>query len=260
MKGFVKCIIAGVVIIFIGAALFITGFALNGWNFKNDVNFTMQSYTAEYDDTAIDIKIDAGSLRTEFYDGDKIYVEYPVAKRYNTTVTESGGTLYLKSEYRFFFNFGNVNIPDTVVKLPQGSVFEVRTEMNAGSVTLADGKYGRVELEMNAGTFKTDALECPSLEIDIDAGTVSAGTVICDTLLLDMSAGTAKIADFTCGKTDIKASAGTIKLGFTGGMEEYGISTDVSAGSCNVSPQRGTTDKTIDIDISAGTVKLEFGV
>lgn len=260
MKGMVKCIIAGAVIAVIGVIFLIVGLSQSGWAFAPDIDFTTQTFTAEHDNTAIDIDIDAGTLKAEYYDGDKIYVEYPVAKNFRTNVYEKNGTLYFKTDYTLVFYWGTPKIPDTVIKLPKDVVFDVKLDIGAGTVNLADGKFGKVDLDMSAGTLKCGGIDCSSLKLKISAGTLSADAVSCRSLDMHMSAGTAKIDKLTCADTKAKVSAGTVKIGYTGDRSEYRIFTDVSAGSCNVSSQDGTTDKTIDIDVSAGTVKLDFGV
>ncbi|MDE6441933.1 MAG: DUF4097 domain-containing protein [Clostridia bacterium] len=261
MKGLVKCIIAGVVIIVIGVVLLIVGLSQSGWSFEPDVEFTTETYTAEHDNTAIDIEIDAGVLKTQFYDGDKIYVEYPVAKNFRTNVYEKNGTLFFETGYRkFFYVWGTPKFPETVIKLPRNVVFDVELDINAGTVHLEEGKFGKVELEMSAGTLNCGGIDCSSLKLHISAGSMSVGTVSCNALDLHMSAGSAKIEKINCADSKIKVSAGSIKLGYTGDRNEYRILTDISAGSCNVSSQEGTTNKKIDIDVSAGSVKLEFGV
>lgn len=263
MKGVIKTVIAGAVIIGIGVALLVIALSQNGWSIDPNVEFTTETYTAENENTALDIHIDAGTLRTEYYDGDAIYVEYPAAENLTTKVYEKDGTFHFENDFRwnfFMFGFGTLKIPDTVIKLPKGIEYDIDLGIAAGTVNLADGKFGKVELDMSAGTIKCEDMDCSSLKLHISAGTVSLGAVDCGSLDMHMSAGTAKIESLNCGNTKLKVSAGTAKLGYTGSREEYRISTSVSAGSCNVSSQSGTTDKAIDINLSAGTVKVEFAV
>lgn len=240
VKSMVKGIIAGVIIIIIGAAIMITGLALSGWKIEGG-NFEMQTFTAESDNSALNIDIGAGTLVTEFYDGDKVVIEYPVAKNYVTEVGERDGGVYYNAKFKWYVFLGNYDIPNTVVKLPNGVDFKIDIDIDAGTVRLADGRYSEVSVDINAGTFKANAIECSSLKCD-------------------MSAGTVKIDAVTCNTTAIEVSAGTANLGFTGDKSEYGITAKVSAGSCNVDGQTGSTDKTINVKVSAGTVKLSFNV
>ncbi len=92
MKSVIKALIAGAVIAAIGVIILIAGLSVNGWKFEN-IKYTMQTFTAENENTALDIRLNTGSLRTEFYDGDRIVIEYPTAKRFETLVAEDEGKI-----------------------------------------------------------------------------------------------------------------------------------------------------------------------
>lgn len=259
MKGIVKGIVIGLIIIIIGAAILIAGLALSGWKIERS-DFETRTFTAEGENTALNIEIGAGSVTTEFYDGDKVIIEYPVAKHFVSEARERDGRVFYSSKFKWYVFFGSHDVPDTLVKLPKNSAFEIDIEINAGSVTLADGDYSEVSVEINAGTFKANAIDCATLKCDLNAGTVNIAEVACNSFDCDLSAGTIKVGKVTGNATVIDVSAGTATLGFAGDKSEYGISAKVSAGSCNVSGQTGTTGKTINIDVSAGSVNLDFNV
>ena len=257
MKAIVKGLIIGGIIIAVGVVILIATLAVNGWSVK-DQNFEMQTYTAQYDAPSIEIDFGPGSVKTEFYDGDKIIIEYPSSKRYKSEITDTETVLKYETKARWFINFGSVDIPDTVIKIPAGSVLNVEFDIGAGSAYLADGVYGKVDIDIGAGSFNAVNIECADLNCNISAGAVKINAVTCNTADIDISAGSFKIDKITCGRTVIDVSAGSANIGFTGARSEYGIRTDVSAGSCNVIPQTGTTDKSIDVDVSAGSVNLSF--
>ncbi len=240
MKGVIRGLIIGGVIIAVGIAIILITLGVNGWSIEN-MKFTANTFTAEGDCTSLEAGIDAGTLKTEFYDGDKVIIDYPTADGLEARVIEENGKIIFVSDlkwYKSFFSFRR--IPDTVIKLPKGAIIDVSFKMNAGTIELADGTYTNVNIDINAGTF-------------------NANSISCDTFVCDMSAGTMLVNRLTCAKTKIDMSAGTVKLSMSGGQNEYAIHTKVSAGSCNVSSQPGETDKRIDIDISAGTAKINFG-
>ena len=256
MEGVFKWIIVGSVIIGTIIALIIIWLALSG-----TVKYEMQTYTAVNDNTALDIEIEAGALRTEYYYGDKIQVEYPVSKSFRSNIYEKDGTFHFKNDFRaFFILFVNPKIPDIVIKLPHGAYYDINLGMSAGKVNLAGGRFGKAELQMSAGTLKGEGMDCSSLKLKISAGAAALGRVNCHSLDMHMSAGSASIDRVTCTDTKLRVSAGSVKLGYTGLSEEYRIIKHVSVGSCNVAAQNGITDKTIDINVSAGSVKLDFGV
>lgn len=269
MKGWVKGIIAGVVIALIGVCVLVLGLYLNGWKFTVPVNgkdFEMRTFTAENENTNLVLSIDAGSVSTEYIDGDKIIIEYPYSENYQTQVTEENGTVTLSHpEHHFKISFANCNvsIPHTTVKLPRGKVFNLEVDMNAGTFSLADGEFGTVNIKINAGTLRCETINCRTFSCNMNAGTLSFDKLTCTDFTYKINAGTVKVDSLTAENTRVKMNAGTVKLGFTSALAEYTIRADVDAGSCKVDGNRaenqsGTTDKIIDVEVNAGTVKLTF--
>ena len=239
MKAIWKCLIAGIVLITIGAGIIITTLAVNGWKIK-EINYTMKTFTAQNDNTSVELDIGAYALKCEFYDGDKIEIYYPDSKAYKTSISEKGGKLKFESKtkwYATFFNF--TKSPETVVKLPKDKVFDIIINLGAGTVNLADGVYGNIKT-------------------DVGAGKLYAQKITCNTLVSDVSAGSLEISALSCPDIKADVSAGSLKLGVVGAKVEYTIRASVSVGSCNVSDQTGTTDKKLDVDCSAGKITVDF--
>lgn len=262
MKGIVKGLIAGGIIIGIGIAVLLIGLSLNDWKFKGNVKFEMQTFTAQNENTAMDIKLRTGSVKTEFYDGDRIIIEYPVAKNFTTTVTERDGKVAFDGLKRKWYVaiWLSLDVPDTVIKLPRGIAYNMHFNIDAGSANLCDGEYGSVSVDIDAGSFRCGNIVCSTFKCDIDAGSVKAASAECLTFNCTIDAGNVEIGKLTCGDTFIDIDAGVAKVSFTGAQDEYNIYTKVDAGKCNVSSQNGNTDKKINIDMDAGKVELYFGV
>ena len=239
MKAIWKGLIAGIILIAIGAGIIITTLAVNGWKIK-DINYTMKTFTAQSDVALIDVDVDAYTLKTEFYDGDKIEISYPESKALKTRISEKDGKLKFETDTKWYaslFNF--TKPPETVVKLPKDKVYDIIIDLGAGTVKLADGVYGNIN-------------------IDVSAGTLSATGVTCDKIVCDVSAGTLNIKELTCPDIKADVSAGTLNLGIAGAKEDYTIRASVSVGSCNVTNQTGATGKKLDVDCSAGKISVNF--
>ena len=100
---------------------------------------------------------------------------------------------------------------------------------------------------------------CPTAKCHVSAGSVKLEGLTCSSTDCHVSAGSVKLSNVNCPVIDLDVSAGSIKLGVLGNKEEYNILVDKSAGSCNVSSQQGTdADKKIDIDVSAGSIEVNF--
>lgn len=257
MKTIWKCVISGAVIIAIGIAVLVTTLAINGWAIETD--YTMKTFTAKNENTFVELDVGACTLKTEFYDGDRIEISYPSGKSLKTDIDEVNGKLIFESKIKWYAHpFGENKVPETVVKLPKDKVIDLVIDLGAGTVKLADGVYGKVIIDVDAGTLNAQNIECRTLICDISAGSATLKGVTCSSLDCDVSAGKLDITSLTCPRINADVSAGKLNLSVNGIESEYAVTVDVSAGSCNLSSHKGTTDKKIDVDCSAGSVTIKF--
>ncbi|MDE7440517.1 MAG: DUF4097 domain-containing protein [Clostridia bacterium] len=258
MKAIWKGFIAGIVLIVIGAGIIIATLAVNGWSVK-EVNYTMETYKAQNDNNSIELDMGAYSLKTEFYDGDKIEITYPVSSGWRTSIKEKDGKLKFETKTKWYFTLFKINKPpETVIKLPKDKVVDIKIDLGAGTVKLASGVYGNIDLDVSAGTLSTSGITCNKLDCDVSAGTLKIDGINCNNLICDVSAGKLSLNDVTCPDIKADVSAGTVIIGVNGAKNDYTIRASVSAGSCNVSNQTGATDKKLYVSCSAGSVKVNF--
>ena len=247
-----------------------------------DPEFTNAHYTQQ-SESIQNVRIDAsvGEVETVFYEGDKIEIEYHTSNIYDVDISEQKDTLVYKlRNKRWLMHWGTINFPKTTIKLPEGVEYNLDIDLSAGATTVNGGTFGDIKIDLSAGAgnilgttvckslkidlsagkVTVDKVECAgSVEIDLSAGQVDIDEAQCNRMDIDLSAGTVDIDRLTCPKINIDLSAGTVKLDVVGQQPEYTIAVDKSAGSCNVSNQKGTEDnKKIDIDLSAGSVTVTF--
>lgn len=262
MKGMGKAIIAGVVVIVLGVAVILVGLGINDWKLEDDKNFEMKRYLCESEINTIKLKFEVGVLKTQFYDGDRIQVEYPETSRLKSTFSEKDGVLIATANVsKYWINFWNFTsrIPTTVISIPKNSVVNLDLEVDAGTVTVADGQYGNIKVKLNAGTLNFGKTDCDEIICKINAGTLRADSISSPKLNCKLSAGTVNLHDIACNSIEVDVSAGTANLHVKGKKAEYNIYTDVSAGSCSVGSQSGTNpDKRINVNVSAGTANINF--
>lgn len=261
MKGFVKYLIFGIIFIVVGIVVLIIGLSVGGWS--NTPEFTEQTYLQKSDDISnLNINFSVGEIETVFYDGDVIEIDYHTSNIYNVDINENNGTLTYKIRTKpLRISWGVINHPKTVIKLPAEHIYNFDTTINAGSMKVSGGQFGDVSVEMNAGhvEFSGD-IKCEKLNIKLNAGMIELENAECSSLAVKSNAGKVEIDKLTCPKIDINTSAGAVDLNVNGIKGEYYIQVDRSAGSCNVSDQTGTDySKKITVDISAGTVNINFG-
>lgn len=258
MKGVVKMIIAGAVILGIGIAVLLIALGLNGWTFSPD--FTTEEFTSTQENDALDVRLAAGRVKIEYHDGENIQISYPVAKGYETTITESEGTLSIDGNQHKWYIFScGITFPETVIKIPAGKIKEVSVTLNAGTVEIPDGEFTKVKLNVNAGTINVGNIAGAELfDVDLNAGTVNVSAVTGNKLVCHVSAGTANLKKLDCAETEVKVSAGTANLNFAGAKSDYTATVNVSAGSCNgISTQTGG-EKSLTVKVSAGSCNVSF--
>ena len=266
MKGWVKGIIAGVIIAVIGVVVLIIGLSLNGWKYAYSLpDFETGTYYEKKENTDFQVEINAGRIRAEFYNGNKIRIDYPYAEEYEPTIAEESGTLIFKTpeiKWHKFNRFGSCiaeQFPLTRIYIPQNNACNLQIKVNAGTVEfVGSGTCGNVEVKLNAGTLKIGPLICDDFDCQVNAGTVNIAGLQCKVLKSEVNAGTCKIQDVVCGDITTKVSAGSLKLTVDAKKSEYSIIVDKKAGSCNVSGQIGTASKILRVYISAGSANVTF--
>ncbi|MDE7453610.1 MAG: DUF4097 family beta strand repeat-containing protein [Clostridia bacterium] len=258
-------------------AIVLPALAVNGL-LNTDIEFTMENYTATEENTSLRVDFGAGSLKTEYYDGETISIDYPASKSFTQKITERNGKLTFKQSTKWYvWTIGTLDIPATVIHLPRDIVYNLDFDLGAGSIDIASGTYGTVMIDVGAGKLDFNDCECTSFKADVSAGKltannlkcsnfnaiVSAGkfesnNLVCDTLKSDVSAGKFEASSVQCPDIKTTVSAGSAQISIKGIKSEYTIRSSVSAGSCNLSNQTGTTDKLLVADCSAGSITVTF--
>ncbi|MDE6667847.1 MAG: DUF4097 domain-containing protein [Clostridia bacterium] len=264
MKGYVKCIIAGAIILGIGIAVLLVALAVNGWKFAPNIEFETQEFTATEKNTALSVNLDAGSLKIEYLEeGEEIQISYPVANGFETTITEKDGKLSIESNKHHWYTFAwGATIPETTVKIPKDIVEDVKIYVNSGTVDMVGGKYNKVDITVNAGTVNVGEIsECYSFSVKLNAGTVKAiSGVSADNFTCKINAGSAHISRITTLSGEIELNAGSASISFTGKNEDYSTHVKVSAGSCTgiYTNSNNNYVKRISVTVSAGSCNVNF--
>ena len=250
--------VAPVVLVIVIALIVVL--SLNHWFMMPE--FEMAQYTALEEIKELTIKNSAGSVRTEYYEGEKVVVNYPVSDVFTMRIEEKDdGTLIVSGlKNKHWYNFISAsNIPTTIIKIPQGSVLQLNVTVNAGSVSLAQGQFNEVDVTVNAGSLSSLGITCTQFTSKLNAGAISVASLKCEALNCKVSAGAFDIDSLTCPLVKVSVSAGSVGMNVKGKKEDYTILVDKSAGSCNVKSQTGTDpEKKIDIGVSAGSVSIAF--
>lgn len=262
MKGMVKAIITGCVFIGIGIVVLLLALGLNGWSFTP--NYEMTDYTAETTEIAtVELQFNAGKLKTEFYDGEYITVKYPKIENFKTNIIVENGAFKFSGPNKlhwYSFPLGWGKLPETTIKLPKSSTFNLDLQVNAGAVDIAQGTYGTVKIQLNAGAITVNGeTECSAFNCTVNAGSATIDNMNCSGLFdCNVNAGSITVKNLICDNIVTEVNAGSLKLKIDGKKADYTITVDKSAGSCDVVNQTGTGGKTLKVDVSAGSVTVEF--
>lgn len=279
MKSMMKVIIAGAVIMVLGIAILCISLGVHGWKFDGD--YEIITYECSDDNSTLDVEFSAGTLEINYYDGEKIKVEYPQNKVLSTEVEEADGALSFETKIKKSWDIisGFMKIPTAKIWIPQGDVINIKLELNAGSVKLARGEYCALDIKVNAGALSIGDVKCGKLSADVNAGSMNMQDVFSEAeVKLNLSAGSmdikslespALVGDVSAGKAsigriqtplvDFDISAGSVRLAMAGEKSKYNVRIDKSAGSCNISDQAGSEDLRIKASISAGSLNVIFG-
>ena len=278
MKGFVKVIIAGAVLLVVGVVILVIALGIYGWQIDDD--YDMKNYECTEQNTILDIDFSAGTLEINYYDGEKIKIEYPENKNLSASIVETNGKLSFTTTTKRKWNIFNWfnKIPTAKIWRPQGEIIDIDLDMNAGVTKVAEAEFGNFNIKMNAGTLQMDNATCKKMSVDMNAGTInvkdvvsaeairidlSAGalsiqSLVCPSLVGDISAGSVNISRLQTASVDFDISAGAVKLGMIGAKSDYNIAIQKSAGSSNITNQSGNKDLRIKANISAGSLNVSF--
>ncbi|MDE6558195.1 MAG: DUF4097 domain-containing protein [Clostridia bacterium] len=249
---------AGVLVI--GLIVMLIGLGLNDWSFK--VEYEMKTFNSEQETTTLDLSLAAGEMNVVYYEGENIEVNYPTSYKYGYEVSERNGTLTVEPQQHFgvWFGFGWNKVPAVTVKIPKGKVMDLKLDLSAGVARVEDcSEFGNVRVRLSAGWADLGSMVCNKFNASLSAGKLDVDRVECSDFDLHLSAGVANVDFLKCDDISVKLSAGTASVTVLGNKSDYSISVDRSAGSCNVSNQTGAVvGKTIDVDLSAGSVSVEF--
>lgn len=255
MKAF---LVLGIFLLVIGLIVFIIGLGLNGWKLSTDYN--RETFTASGKNDVLDLKMSAGEMNVVFYDGETVQVDYPTSSVRGYTVTERGGTITVEPLKKVNFSFfGWDRIPAVTVKVPHGDAMNFKLSLSAGKATVESGNFLNFTVDISAGSVKTGEINCNNFNVDMSAGSFTSSGVRAAKADIDLSAGAASLSSVAADNISVDVSAGTVNLNVTGRKEDYYVTVKKSAGSCNISDQRGeVAGKILDIHLSAGTVRVGF--
>lgn len=228
-----KLLVAALVLILAGAAVFLIGFIVNGS--APSPLFTAEEQTIVIEEPFTDIAIDAGSCNIiiEKTDG-QARVETKLCGALNPEIDVKDGALTVSTDE--YMHFGLHSFSDRItVYLPDGKCTSADIEVTSGSVEISAVSFsGQLKAETTSGSVKLDAVSCGSdLTLETTSGSIKLNAVSCGgeikvqttsgSIALDAvstpagtaltaTSGSVTVKDLTAAHLDAKTTSGSIKL------------------------------------------------
>lgn len=275
-----------------GAALFLVGLALEGWDVGalTSLRYEQRSYTAQDEIHSVHIRFRNAQVRVEADEGaERVTLSYPVRvdsegeTAVPVTVTEENGTLTVTGEEdRFpFFQWGFVQTtPEAVLTLTAGDYTEIAVvssngslladtvraaslslQTDNGSVTAREVCADDFSLRTSNGDIELQRAECKSITAETNAGSITAdGVTVSGALALSSDLGDIRMKDIAAGSLSSETEAGALTLEGADIAGEADLQTDL--GEIRVRGARAasaalTTDLgAVDAEIDAREVRL----
>lgn len=255
MSRLVKAVISGVVIATIGLIIMIAVLGINGWKLDNSLEDKMFECTTDI--STININFDIGTLNTEYYDGDKIKIEYQQSKRLEVDIDETSvsGELHIKtnSKFKFFgINYWFYKSPVMKIKIPKNYVVDLKGNINAGIANFASGNYGVIDMNMNAGVMNFENIKCDNFKFILNAGKIKIQNIETGTAYYKVNAGDLKIAKMLCDNFDINLNAGNTLINE---LSSDKFTAKINAGTLNL--EKMICDN-IYLNVNAGNFKTKI--
>lgn len=238
----IVCCAVGGALLLAACALFVTGMALEDWDFTalNTARYQTrtQTFTGIED---IDISYPFADIAVQTDEAaEEITLSYPVRvdrdgnELVYTQLTAEGGLLRLTAEEKPAWNFGisiQVSAPQLVLTLPAQAFGDIAIGSDAGKIAVEGVTCGNLLLSADLGDIEAKDVsctqltatasagavavyggECESAQLTADLGEVRAEDVQCGTLTCTSQLGSAHIERLQCDRLSVDVKTGDIEL------------------------------------------------
>ncbi len=238
----IVCCALGGALLLAACALFVTGMALEGWDFTALNTARYQTRTKTFTGIEdIDISYPFADIAVKTDEAaEEIALSYPVRVDRDgnelgyTQLTAEGGLLRLTAEEKPAWNFGfgiQVSSPQVVLTLPATAFGDISIGSDAGKIAVEGVTCGNLLLSADLGDIEAKDVsctqltatasagavavyggECESAQLTADLGEVRAEDVQCGTLTCTSQLGSAHIERLQCDRLSVDVKTGDIEL------------------------------------------------
>ena len=237
---------------------------------------TKESKFYESDAAFVGMLLDIGASDVTVKTGEKYTVTYTTSAIRRVSVEEVGGKLNIsekRSLWNSWANFGHemtITVPEGCdefdLSLSAGSLraeniagTHAKITVSAGQIDLNNCYFARSDIKCSAGGIEIKNSSLGDTTVNVSAGSVTLADVKATTANATVSAGDLELERFDVQSTfEAHVSAGGISGSLAGKSEDYSVSVNVTAGSCNLQSVIRDVDKKLLLSVSAGSIDLDF--
>lgn len=267
-----------------GAALFLVGLALEGWDVGalTSLRYEQRSYTAAGEIHTLSLRLENARVRVEVEEGaERVTLSYPVPvgrdgeQTAAVEIAEADGTLTVEEgSGGSLLLWGLIRTPEAVLTLPAGDYTEIAVvssngslladtvraaslslQTDNGSVTAREVCADDFSLRTSNGDIELQRAECKSITAETNAGSITAdGVTVSGALALSSDLGDIRMKDIAAGSLSSETEAGALTLEGADIAGEADLQTDLGeirvrgarAASAALTADLGTVDAEID--------------
>ena len=219
----IVCCALGGALLLAACALFVTGMALENWDFTalNTARYQTrtQTFTGIED---IDISYPFADIAVKTDEAaEEIALSYPVRVDRDgndlgyTQLTAKDGLLQLTAKDKPSWNFGfgiQVSAPQVVLTLPATAFGDISIGSDAGKIAVEGVTCGNLLLSADLGDIEAKDVSCTQLTATASAGAVAVYGGTCEGAQLTADLGAVIVEDMQCGALTCTSQLGSARI------------------------------------------------
>ena len=257
----IVCCAVGGALLLAACALFVTGMALEDWDFTalNTARYQTrtQTFTGIED---IDISYPFADIAVKTDEAaEEIALSYPVRVDRDgndlgyTQLTAKDGLLRLTAEEKPAWNFGisiQVSAPQVVLTLPATAFGDISIGSDAGKIAVEGVTCGNLLLSANLGDIEAKDVSCTQLTATASAGAVAVYGAACEGAQLTADLGAVIVEDMQCGALTCTSQLGSARIER---LQCEKLSVDVETGDIELEE---AAVQSIELSVELGDIDL----
>lgn len=257
----IVCCAVGGALLLAACALFVTGMALEDWDFTalNTARYQTrtQTFTGIED---IDISYPFADIAVKTDEAaEEIALSYPVRVDRDgndlgyTQLTAKDGLLRLTAKDKPSWNFGfgiQVSAPQVVLTLPATAFGDISIGSDAGKIAVEGVTCGNLLLSADLGDIEAKDVSCTQLTATASAGAVAVYGAACEGAQLTADLGAVIVEDMQCGALTCTLQLGSARIER---LQCEKLSVDVETGDIELEE---AAVQSIELSVELGDIDL----